>query len=257
MRYFHVPPSQISDDRVKISGREFHHLANVLRLQKGDEIVVLDGLGGIYKVRLISRSDEIAVGNITDHKRVAPPHVWVNVCVGLPKSDKMDLIVQKCTELGAYRIVPVLCQHSVSKPPPERTEKRIARWQQIAVEASKQSHRSYFPLIPGMLDFHEALSDQECDLRLIFAARPWEYTILKDVLKQNKTARKVELFIGPEGGFSEDEISLAISSGALPVSLGGNILRTETAAIAALAIVLYEMNAAHHKGKITPDKQKE
>ena len=253
MHYFHVPSCQISGNHVKISGRELHHLLDVVRLREGDEIIVLDGSGGVYEVVLTScprhsgtgiHACEVAIGEIRTRRQEQPPVVEVALFVGLPKADKMDMIAQKATELGAHRIVPVLCQHTVPRLSAERGQRRVARWRQIAVEASKQSHRPFFSFVSDVLRFDEALEESHADLRLIF--RPSGFPApkrLKDVLRQNAEAKKIDIFIGPEGGFAEDEIQRSISAGAVPVSLAGNILRTETAAIAALTIVLYEKDA--------------
>ena len=242
MRYFHVPQDQITGASVRISGRELHHLANVLRLREGDEITVLDGSGGVYEVLLTSCNRDAAIGEIKTRWQAEPPSLEIVLFVGLPKADKMDMIVQKATELGACGIVPVMCLHTVLQLSAERTQQRIDRWRQIAVEASKQSHRPFFPFVSDILSFEEALQNYQADLRLIFTARANQSTRdLKDVMKQNADARKVNIFIGPEGGLAEDEIHLALSAGAVPVSLRTNVLRTETAAIAALAIILYEI----------------
>lgn len=254
MRYFHIPLCQISDDKVQISGRELHHLANVLRLREGDEITVLDGVGGVYEVVIVSCGSDVAIGEIRARQQVQQSQVEVTLLVGLPKADKMDMIVQKATELGVHRIAPVICQHSVPRLSSERARRRVARWQQIAVEASKQSHRPLFPSVSHFLCFDEALEECRSDLRLIFtvgARRVVSESIvaprrLKEVLEQNTRAKKVDILIGPEGGFAEDEISRALATGADPVSLGSNILRTETAAIAALTIVLYEKDAGYN-----------
>jgi 16S rRNA (uracil1498-N3)-methyltransferase len=251
LRCFYAPLNQIFGNHVRISGRELHHLVNVVRLRKGDEITVLDGVGGAYKVVLESCGQDIAVGEIKNRYQAQPSLIEVTLFVGLPKINKMDMIVQKATELGAYQVVPILCQYTVPRLSAERTQQRVARWRQIAIEASKQSRRQFFPVISDILNFDEALKlslQSQVDLKLILvaplplAARQHSITPnrLKDVLKQNAEARKVDIFIGPEGGFAENEVERALSAGAKSVSLGNNILRTETAAIAALSIVLYE-----------------
>ena len=264
MRYFHIPLCQISDDKVQISGRELHHLANVLRLREGDEIAVLDGVGGVYKVVVIFCGGDVAIGEIRARQQVQQSQVEATLFVGLPKAEKMDMIVQKATELGVHRIAPMICQHSIPRLSSERARRRVARWQQIAVEASKQSHRPFFPTVSNFLCFDEALEEDRSDLRLIFtvgarravpnfddAGKMPALPIiasrkLKEVLEQNTRAKKVDILIGPEGGFAENEISRALATGAEPVSLGSNILRTETAAIAALTIVLYEKDAGYN-----------
>ena len=234
---------------MRITGKELHHLVDVVRLREGDEITVLDGIGGLYEAKLTSCTRDVAVGEIKNRRQIKPPLVEVTLFVGLPKSDKMDMIVQKATELGAQRVIPLLCQRSVPHPSAERAERRVARWRQIAVAASKQSRRPFFPVISNLLHFDEALEESHSDLKLVFA--PYMSSVgpnrLKDVLGQNIGAKEISIFIGPEGGFTEDEVSQATSAGAIPVSLGENILRTETAAIAALSIVLYETDTAYNK----------
>jgi len=253
MRYFHVPLSQISDDRVQISGGELHHLTNVLRLREGDEVTVLDGVGGVYEVALVSCERDIAIGEIKERQKAQKPLVEVTLFVGLPKADKMDMIVQKATELGAHRIVPVACQRSVPRLSPERESRRVDRWRQISVGASKQSHRPFFPSISHFLSLDEALEECCADLRLIFTVGMRAHRNLKEVLRQNVDAKKVDIFIGPEGGFTEDEINRALSAGLEPVSLGSSILRTETAAIAALTIVLYENDYGYNNSIKEPN----
>lgn len=215
---------------------------DVVRLREGDEITVLDGVGGVYEVILLSCAGDVAVGEIKTRSQARSPLVKLTLFVGLPKADKMNMIVQKATELGAYQIAPVLCQRSVPHLSAERAKKRVARWRQISIEASKQSRRPFFPIVSNILHFDEALKSHS-DLRLIFVPHVNPKS-LRDVLRQSIRAREASIFIGPEGGFTDDEVSNAISVGAVPASLGDNILRTETAAMAALAIVLYEMDAA-------------
>lgn len=252
MCYFHVPLDQILGTQVKFLGREFHHLADVVRLREGDEVVVLDGFGGVYDVVIESSGRDQAIGKIKSSRHFPPPSVKVTLFIGLPKADKMDMVVQKTAELGIYRIVPVISRYSIPHLSQERAQQRITRWRQIAIEASKQSHRPYFPLIPHILSFDHALKESQAELKLIFVAgsitsEDGNSRIipdkLKDILRKSVAAKELDLFIGPEGDFSEDEINHAISFGAIPVSLGDNILRTETAAIAALSIVQYEKDA--------------
>jgi 16S rRNA (uracil1498-N3)-methyltransferase len=244
MRCFHVPKEQILDSKIQILGSELHHLVDVLRLKNGDEITVLNGEGGIYDVILtdISKRPPVAIGEIKSQKQVQRPSLEVTIIQGITKSDSMDMIVQKATELGVYEIVPVVCQHSVPNLTADRSQKRVARWRQIAIESSKQSRRSFFPLISEIKDFQDALNESNVDLRLIFVApsmASFPTISLKNFL-QKTTAKSIQIVIGPEGDFTEGEVNYALSKSAIPVSLGENILRTETATISALAIVLYE-----------------
>lgn len=246
MRHFYVPKGQISGSFVHFSGGELHHLANVLRLRVGDKVTVFDGEGGIYEVLLVSIQPSIAVGEIESQEIAHPPQMEVTLFQGLPKADKMDMIIRIATELGVHKVVPVLCGRTIPKlSSRERSDRRVARWQQIAISASKQSRRPFFPLISGIMKFDEIFRESYAELKLIFVAPSATFVCpkkLKDVLKQNTKTKKVDIFIGPEGDFTEDEIQHAKSSGAIPVSLGDNILRTETAAVSALAIIFYELS---------------
>jgi 16S rRNA (uracil1498-N3)-methyltransferase len=252
MRCFYVPKEQILDSKIQIFGSELHHLVDVLRLKNGDEITVLDGEGGVYDAILtdISKRPPIAIGEIKSQKQIQRPSLEVTIIQGITKSDSMDMIVQKATELGVYGIIPVGCHHSVPNLTADRSQKRVTRWRQIAIEASKQSRRSFFPLISEIKDFQDALIESNVDLRLIFVApsmASFPTQCLKKVLQKTtanisdfRSSKSIQIIIGPEGDFTEGEVSYALSKGAIPVSLGENILRTETATISALAIVLYE-----------------
>ncbi len=212
---------------------------NVLRLGEGDEITILDGSGGIYEAVLISCQSHEAIGEIKAARQIKPL-VEITLFVGLPKSDKMDLIVQKTTELGVYGIIPVLCGHSIPQLSPERKRQRVTRWRQIVVEASKQSHRPLFPMVSEILNFTEALKESKSPLKLLFTANLLHKPAkLKNVIRNNDV-NKVDIFIGPEGDFTAQEIDDLLSIGAMPVTLGEYILRTETATIAAVSIVSYE-----------------
>ncbi len=245
MRCFYVPRHQITNDKVQIVGSEFHHLINVVRLKNGDTITVLDGEGGIYDVVLsdVSKRLLVAVGEIKSCKLAQRPSLEITLIQAITKLDSMDTIIQKATELGVYKIIPVICEHSIPNLSGIRSQKRIERWRQIAISASKQSRRPFFPLISDINKFQDILDDSNDEIRLIFVAPSMNYVNvqrLKDVLKKI-TAKKIQIIIGPEGDFTKSEIDYAISKNAVPVSLGDNILRAETASTSALAIVFYEM----------------
>jgi 16S rRNA (uracil1498-N3)-methyltransferase len=250
MRCFYVSKRQISGKQIQILASELHHLSDVLRLQKGDEITVLDGVGGVYDVLLVSVSTHLAIGEIRSWKQVEPSPIEVTLIQGISKSDSMDMIIQKATELGVYKIIPALCQRTVPNFTTEKAQKRVIRWNQIAVEASKQSRRPFFPKIHDITKFNDSLNVSQADLKLIFTVPSIDSVCpqkLKDILRQRTDTKKVQIIVGPEGDFTDDEINDALSVDAIPVSLGSNILRTETASIAGLAIVLYELTNDFHE----------
>ena len=236
---FFIAPSQVSGSRISIADEDVRHIAAVLRMKTGDALLLCDGQGAEYHVTIAEISKtEIKAEIISQRSReIAAPRITLGQ--GLPKSDKMDWIVQKATELGVTSIVPLVTERTIVKIKDE--EKRISRWQKICREAAMQSNRPDIPQVGAVVaskDFLRTLNPEPGTLLLL----PWEESSapIKDVLKQNPGAQHIIVLIGPEGGFSSNEASMAREKGFHAVSLGPNILRTETAAIAALSMVGYE-----------------
>ncbi|MDK2888002.1 MAG: rRNA (uracil1498-N3)-methyltransferase [Thermoanaerobacter sp.] len=239
--YFFVSPEQITGRRVIITGSDVVHISRVLRLVPGDVITVMDGQGNGYRVRLTGSDRGVVEGEILEHfipGGEAP--LRVTLIQGLSKGDKMDIIIQKSTELGVSCIIPLACTRSVVRLTPDKARDRQRRWQRIALEAAKQSRRATVPRVAGIMDLPEALN-------LIppgaLALMPWEEErerSLKAVLR-GRTCEEVFIFIGPEGGFAMEEVAMAREKGVYSVSLGPRILRTETAGLAALTMILYEL----------------
>lgn len=241
MRNFYVSPEHISPEAIFISGEERHHIVNVLRLKPNAQIKIRDGQGNEYIASIRSCQRENVIADIRHHRKIPPKKLKVALFCGLPKFDKLELVIQKTTEIGLDTIIPVLCQRSIPHPKLSVLQKRLIRWQRIANEAAKQSGRSYFPEVKGLMEFRECFVDFNYDVSLIL----WEgekRVGLKSVLKEHRQAKNISLFIGPEGGFSSEEIEMAKSAGAIPVTLGSSILRAETAAIVGLALVFYELD---------------
>ena len=245
---FYVPPERIKQGEAIIEGPEANHLTRVLRLQPGEQVRVFDGQGNEY----LSRIREINGPRVfvtleaepeTDITVKREPPLKVILAQGLPKGDKMELIIQKGTELGAARVIPLVTERTVVRLEPDRAVKRQQRWQKVAAEAARQSQRSLIPRVDLPISFNEvlkALPDPETNLCLI----PWEdesACFIKPVLRERADIpRSVWIFIGPEGGFSAAEIEQARAAGVIPVSLGPRILRTETAGFTVLTMLLYE-----------------
>ncbi len=239
---FFISPEQVFPPYITLSGDDVRHITAVLRMQTGDELLLCDGQGTEYVVKIAQAGRyEIRAEIVSRSKRdINPP--FVTLGQGLPKSDKMDWIVQKATELGVSSIVPLVTERTVVKVKDE--EKRIERWQKIAREASMQSNRSDIPKVESIRSISDYLKSfpHDPDTLLLF---PWEEetTPVKSVLRQHPDSRNIIVLIGPEGGFSKAEATMAAEGGFQPVSLGPNILRTETAATAVLAMILYETGA--------------
>jgi 16S rRNA (uracil1498-N3)-methyltransferase len=239
MHSCYVPPPQISEDTVRISEPERHHLLNVLRLGDDDRVEVFDGAGNRYIASLCDTRTSPLQAKILQHQfhPYTPPHI--TLFQALPKFDKMDLIVQKTTEIGVNEIAPMICQRSIPKS--VVPEKRTVRWQRIANEAAKQSKRPHFAHVFAPQGLEECLLRvNHLDLLILL----WEDEKrkgLKEILRNHGEAKSIGLFVGPEGGFTGEEVELALQNGCLPATLGDNTLRTETAAIVSVASVMYEL----------------
>jgi 16S rRNA (uracil1498-N3)-methyltransferase len=238
MYRFFISPESISDDRVTLEGGTAAQIARVLRGRPGDTIVVLDGSGLEYRVELRSVSVERVIGDVTGTNVCeGEPDVDVTLYQAIIKGDKFEYVLQKGTELGVSAFVPVVCERSV--PNARRWGKgRYERWRTIAKEAAEQSGRGRVPRIEAVVRFGEA-----CAEHVGAGVVPWEMENsygLKQALGQIK-GRRIGIFVGPEGGITSDEIGIAGSHGIRPVTLGRRILRAETASVAAVAAVMYEL----------------
>jgi len=244
MPKFFVDERDIYSDRIVIAGDDVNHIRKVLRLGPGDRITVCDGKGKDYLVSIESLNhDSIVTVIISAEKNCAEPLLEVELFQGIPKADKMDLIIQKCVELGVKKIVPITTERAVIKlQNREDARNKISRWQRISLEAAKQCNRGIVPRVEFPMGFEEALElCKAADLGIIPYEKEHDTRVsLKECIRGEKAA-KIAVMIGPEGGFSEDEIKKAIDSGLKPVTLGPRILRTETAGIAVLSILMYEL----------------
>ena len=236
---FFISPDQASGSRITITGEDVRHISAVLRLAPGDELLLCDGQGTEYIVS-IEHADctEVRTSVMRSLKRESRG-LRVTLGQGLPKSDKMDWIVQKATELGVASIVPLVTERTIVRVKDEA--KRVSRWQKICRESAMQSNRPDIPNVEQIHSFSgylKALSAAPDTLLLI----PWEEetTPIKGVLREHPAPGTIIVLIGPEGGFSKAEAAMARERGFQPVSLGRNILRTETAAVAVLSMIGYE-----------------
>lgn len=240
MTRFYVPSDFIVKDVIHIRGREAHHARDVMRLKVGDEIIVFDGTGKEYvgMVDVIGKDDVTAKINKTIRKQV--DIFRLALAQAIPKLNKMDFIVEKATELGVERIIPIITKRTIVQIDAAKARPKIDRWKKLAIEASKQSGRVTIPEINEIESFEDSLTHtKDYELAIIPCLREGPEKS-KDILK-NKAIKSAILYIGPEGDFTEDEISAAKAKGAKPVSLGKEVLRSETAAIAALSILNYEL----------------
>lgn len=240
MAKFFVLKNQITEDKVYLIEENANHIANVLRCKIGEKIEVSSGDGFDYLCQIEEIKNKEVVAKIIDcFGNESEPKTKITLYQGLPKGEKMELIIQKCVEIGIDKIVPVNTDRTIVKLS-GKEDKKVARWNKISESASKQSRRGKIPIIENIISFEQAIeSCKENNLNIIPYEKEEENTI-KNIIKDFK-GEKIGIFIGPEGGFSEKEIEIAIKNNILPITLGKRILRTETAGMVATAILLYEL----------------
>ena len=244
MYQFFVEPQQIqlAEKRVYITGTDVNHIKNVLRMRPGEEIAVSNGMDGReYRCGILNMDDNAVVCELRFVKESgAELPVQVTLFQGLPKGDKMELIIQKAVELGVAAIVPVATRRCVVKLDDKKAAAKVTRWQGIAEAAAKQSKRGVVPKVQNVVSFSAALQMATAmDVRLIpyEMAEGMEHT--RNLLGQICPGQSVAVFIGPEGGFAEEEIQAAGEKGISAITLGKRILRTETAGMTVLAWLSY------------------
>lgn len=242
MYQFFVDASQIQGTKVIITGKDVNHIKNVLRMKKGEEISVSNGVDGKeYRCGIEELSNEEVICTLRFIKEEGlelPSKVYL--FQGLPKADKMEFIIQKAVELGVYQIIPVSLKRAVVKLDEKKEKNKISRWQQIAEAAAKQSKRGIIPEVKHVMSMKEAIAYSErCQVRMIPYELAKDMKETKKILEGLKQGEDIAVFIGPEGGFEESEVKEAMDSGVIPVTLGKRILRTETAGMTVLSWIMY------------------
>ena len=246
MNQFFVEPSQIQDKKIIITGKDVNHIKNVLRMKIGEELSVSNGQDGKEYRGIIEefKEDEVicALAFVKEDGVELPSKVYLYQ--GLPKADKIELIIQKAVELGVYEVIPVATKRAVVKLDEKKSKSKIARWQAISEAAAKQSKRAIVPKVADVQSFKEALKDcGKANVKVI----PYELAEgmdkTKEIIGSLKPGEDVAIFIGPEGGFEESEIAAALETGVVPVTLGKRILRTETAGFTILSWIMYQLES--------------
>ena len=241
MPKFFFNKNDISRGQVQLFGEDEKHIKTVLRAREGEEITLCDGEGMDYQCCIASLERGVLLDILSQDVCETEPKTKITLYQGLPKADKMELIIQKCVELGVDRIVAVSTERAIVKLDKKET-KKLERWQKIAEAAAKQSGRGKIPEIgQQVLKFKEAVAEaKELDGAIIPYEREQERGIRAFV--QEFKGNSIGVFIGPEGGFADEEIALAQENGITPITLGKRILRTETAGMTTTAILLYELD---------------
>lgn len=241
MPKFFVSPDKIENNKIYIDTDDVAHIKKVLRLSEGDEIAVCDSTGTDYRAKISRIADKSIECDVIDSvKNDTEPNINVTLYQALPKAAKMDFIIQKTTELGIVRIVPCVLSRCVVKLDGKDAQKKVDRWQKIADEAAKQSGRGILPQIAPITDFRDAVLQMK-NFDLCFVPYESEQnTKLKPIITAKK-AVNISFMIGPEGGFSPEEAEFIAKAGIPSVTLGKRILRTETAGMAVLSMLMYEL----------------
>ena len=245
MRRFFVAPEAVQDDIVRFDAELARHMGKALRLTAGEQVTVSAGDGTAYLVELTEFQKDAVTGRILERmENLQETAIEVVLFQGMPKGDKLELIIQKCTELGVSAVVPVETSRSVVHLDSGKAAKKLERWQKIAQEASQQSKRVQVPTVGPYYNwkqFLQHLSEQN-GLTIVF----WEdeqTQSLKALLRsQAEKPQRINLVVGPEGGLSEEEVEQLRALGAVSASLGKRILRTETAGMAGISMVMYEFD---------------
>lgn len=245
MYHFFVAPEQIGETSICITGSDVNHIKNVLRMKEGEKLLLGDGMSRNYLCELDSIENQQVTAKILavdEEGSELPSRLYL--FQGLPKSDKMELIIQKAVELGACQIIPVATKRAVVKLDGKKEEARIKRWNAISESAAKQSKRVLIPEVTGVMTLKEAFEYAKTfDLNIIPYENERGMEGTKEELSRIKPGMQVGIFIGPEGGFDEDEVAAAMERGIKPVTLGKRILRTETAGMAMLSILMFQLES--------------
>jgi len=246
MYQFFVEPHQINinDKSVIILGGDVNHIKNVLRMKIGEEIAVSNGQDGKEYRCAIAALDEESVQ--CELRFIKEDGVELSSQVylfqGLPKADKMELIIQKAVELGVYQVIPVSTKRCVVKLDDKKAKSKIARWQGIAEAAAKQSKRGIIPQVTDVMSFKNAVKmASDMEVRLIPYELAEGMAKTKEIINNIQPGQRIAIFIGPEGGFEESEIAEALENSIQPITLGKRILRTETAGFTILSWLMYHL----------------
>ena len=243
MYQFFIEDENAAEDFVTIEGSDVNHIKNVLRMKPGEKIRVCTRNGQNYFCSISDITESFVRADILEKEAEStelPCRIYL--FQGLPKNDKMEWIIQKCVELGVHAIVPVATKRAVVKLDEKKAQKKVNRWNAIAESAAKQSGRGIVPEVLPVMKWKEALEyARQLDVKMIPYEKAAGINATKQLIASVSFGQSVGIFIGPEGGFEEAEVEAAKEIGAVPVTLGRRILRTETAGMTILSILMYHL----------------
>lgn len=244
MYQFFVEPEQIQGKEILIRGGDVNHIKNVLRMRAGQELAVSNGVDGReYRCGIVALEEDVIrceLRFVKEDGAELPSRIYL--LQGLPKADKMELIIQKAVELGAYQVIPVATRRSVVRLDEKKAAAKVSRWQAIAQAAAKQSKRGVIPQVQQVMDWKQAMEYvRDIPVKLIPYELAEDMDKTRELIEGLKPGQDIAVFIGPEGGFEEEEIETAVAAGATPITLGRRILRTETAGMTVLSWLIYQL----------------
>ena len=227
--------NETPQETLLLTGEQARHIAGSLRMKVGDMLTVTDGSGNDYGCQITEiTKDTVRLTVCYQQASDSEPSCRVTIYQGVPKGAKLEDVIQKCTELGIFRLVPTLTQRSISRPDEKSAAKKQVRYQKIALEAAQQSGRGAVPEIAPQMTLKQAIAEDKSDIKIVFyegGGAPLRTLMTKDV-------RSVSVYIGPEGGFDKAEVDAIVAGGAICATLGKRILRTQTAPVAALTAIM-------------------
>lgn len=243
MYRFFVEENQIGEDRITITGKDVNHIRNVLRMSVGEKVLISNGMDREYVCsidNILKDEVQVIIEDVNGPARELP--VKVTLFQGLPKSDKMEWIIQKAVELGVHQVIPVATKRAVVRLEGKKEVNKQRRWQAISESAAKQSKRMYVPEVSHVMSFKEALAyANNLDVILLPYERAKGMQETKAIINSIKPGQSIGIFIGPEGGFDEKEVEQSMDEGAKAITLGKRILRTETAGLTVLSVLMFAL----------------
>lgn len=243
MYRFFVNAENILEDTILVTGSDVNHIKNVLRMKIGEEILISDGNDKEYVCSILNMDDEKVEAKILDINgpgRELPIKVYL--FQGLPKGDKMETVIQKMVELGVYGIVPVSTKRSIVKLDAKKAANKVKRWNTISESAAKQSKRGIIPRVNDVYTFKQAIDmAKELDMIIMPYEEADDMEKTRNIIRGLKKDTSVGIFIGPEGGFAKEEVNAVMEENGTPITLGKRILRTETAGMAIMSVIMFMM----------------
>lgn len=241
MRRFYADPERCRGSKIELDEDESHHALRVIRVRIGEAVTVLDGAGGVYECVVNAASKKAVTLEAKSATKAAPLPYRITLFQSIPKGKVMDYIVQKATELGAAEIVPIMTERTVVEIADESSEAKVRKWRAVALEAIKQCGSPWLPKIAAPLDFSAALKTRGEEVGFVASLHEGAREISEHLKRLSIAPKAAAIWVGPEGDFTAREVEQLVGAGVLPMTLGPLVLRCDTAAISAIAVLAHEL----------------